>query len=70
MSLKPVNEIKQPTHDLDSYCGEYENKGYGIIKIVKEDNKLYAVFPAFKFLLEHSHYDYFRLKFTEEFHNK
>lgn len=60
-------EIKRPTHDLDSHCGEYENKGYGIIKIVKEDDKLYAVFPAFKFLLEHSHYDYFRLKFTEEF---
>ncbi|MDV3508831.1 hypothetical protein CMU89_14950 [Elizabethkingia anophelis] len=65
--IKPVNENKKPTHALDSYCGEYENKGYGTIRIVKEDDKLYAVFPAFKFVLEHSQYDYFRLKFTEEF---
>ncbi|MDR2231107.1 MAG: serine hydrolase [Flavobacteriaceae bacterium] len=65
--IKPVDESKRPTHTMDSYCGEYENKGYGIIKVVKEGEKLYAIFPAFKFTLEHTQYDYFRLKFTEEF---
>ncbi len=65
--IKPVDESKRPTHTIDSYCGEYENKGYGIIKIVKEGEKLYAIFPVFKFTLEHTQYDYFRLKFTEEF---
>ncbi|WP_407505701.1 DUF3471 domain-containing protein [Elizabethkingia miricola] len=65
--IKPFNENKRPTHAMDSYCGEYENKGYGVIKVVKEGNMLYAIFPAFRFALEHTQYDYFRLKFTEEF---
>lgn len=65
--FKLINENEKPTHAMDSYCGEYENMGYGIIKVVKEGDKLYAVFPAFRFALEHKQYDYFRLKFTEEF---
>ncbi|AZA84648.1 hypothetical protein C1637_07370 [Chryseobacterium lactis] len=61
-----VNENKKPTHDLEAYCGEYSNKGYGTFIISKEKNNLYITFPAFKFILVHQQYDLFSSKLTEE----
>lgn len=57
---------KKPTHDLDAYCGEYSNKGYGTFTVSKEGNNLYAKFPTFKFILAHQQYDLFSSKLTEE----
>ncbi|WP_185290869.1 serine hydrolase [Chryseobacterium lactis] len=61
-----LNEKKKPTHDLDAYCGEYSNKGYGTFTVSKEGNNLYAKFPTFKFILAHQQYDLFSSKLTEE----
>lgn len=61
-----INEKKKPTHDLDSYCGEYFNKGYGTFTIAKEGNNLYVRFPTFRFILVHRQYDLFTSKLTEE----
>lgn len=61
-----INEKKKPTHDLDLYCGEYFNKGYGTFTVAKEGNNLYVRFPTFKFLLMHRQYDLFASALTEE----
>lgn len=61
-----INEKKRSTHDLDAYCGEYSNKGYGTFIISKEGNSLYITFPTFKFILVHRQYDLFSSKLTEE----
>ena len=64
--INPINERFKPTHSLNSYCGEYTNKGYGTIKVVQEENDLYVIFPAFKFALEHKKYDSFESKLVSE----
>lgn len=64
---KKPNKHKIPTHPLNSFCGTYNAKGYGTIEIVKEDDKLYAVLPTYKFQLEHFNYDSFFLKPTKDF---
>ncbi|WP_336960373.1 serine hydrolase [Chryseobacterium contaminans] len=61
-----INEKKRPTHDLDSYCGEYTNKGYGTFKISRSGNNLFVTFPGFKFILIHKQYDLFSSKLTED----
>ena len=61
-----INEKKKPTHDLDSYCGEYSNKGYGTFIVSREGNNLYVTFPTFRFILVHQQYDLFSSKLTEE----
>ncbi|AZB33578.1 serine hydrolase [Chryseobacterium bernardetii] len=61
-----INEKKKPTHDLDFYCGEYSNKGYGTFNISREGNNLYITFPTFKFILVHQQYDLFSSKLAEE----
>ncbi|WP_312923246.1 serine hydrolase [Empedobacter brevis] len=64
--INAINLDKKPTHNLNDYCGKYSNLGYGIFEIVNENNKLFAVFPDFKFQLEHQHYDVFVLKAIKE----
>lgn len=64
--VKSINEQFKPTHSLDDYCGQYTNKGYGTIKITKENNQLYIAFPAFKFFFEHQKFDSFTTKPTNE----
>lgn len=64
--INSINDKYKPTRNLDSYCGEYINKGYGTIKVVKENKNLYVVFPAFKFALEHQKYDSFESKLVNE----
>ncbi len=57
-----INSEKPPSKALSSFIGEYEHKGYGKIKIALENDKLYAVYPTYKFFLEHLHYDIFVMK--------
>lgn len=61
-----VNDKKKPTHELDSYYGEYSNKGYGTFIISRIGNDLYITFPTFKFILVHKQYDLFSSKLTED----
>ncbi|WP_339653665.1 DUF3471 domain-containing protein [uncultured Salegentibacter sp.] len=51
---------------MASFCGKYNNPGYGTIEIRKEDGNLYAVHPTYKFLLEHLYYNIFVIKPMEE----
>ncbi|RLK02216.1 serine hydrolase [Tenacibaculum discolor] len=67
MPYKQFNKDKMPTYSLNSFCGAYEAKGFGRIDIVKENGKLYAILPTYKFQLEHLNYDSFFLKPTKEF---
>lgn len=64
--VKAINTDKKPTHRLTDYCGKYSNLGFGTFEIVNENNNLFAVFPDFKFRLEHQYYDIFVLKATKE----
>ena len=63
---KGISTEKKPTHSLTDYCGKFSNLGYGTFEIVNENNILYAVFPDYKFKLEHQYYDIFVLKATKE----
>ena len=60
--IESINKEKPPSKSLASFVGEYEHKGYGNIKVVLENDKLYAVYPTYKFFLEHLHYDIFVMK--------
>lgn len=64
---KPLTNDKPPRHPLKTFCGKYQAKGFGEIEIVNEDNKLYAIFPTFKFRLVHLNYDSFHLKGAKDF---
>ncbi|NND34920.1 MAG: serine hydrolase, partial [Saprospiraceae bacterium] len=59
-----------PSHDLESYIGNFENKGYGIAKIFTENDTLWADYneagERTKTYLEHYHYDVFKLRSTDE----
>ena len=60
--IESLNDKRPPSKSLDSFVGEYEHKGYGKIKIKLEDDKLHAIYPTYKFFLEHLHYDIFVMK--------
>ena len=51
---------------MTDYCGKFSNPGFGTFEIVIENDNLYAVFPDFKFRLEHQYYDIFVLKAIKE----
>jgi CubicO group peptidase (beta-lactamase class C family) len=57
-----INNEKPTSKPLASFVGEYNNKGYGTVKIVLENDKLYAIYPTYKFFLEHIHYNTFKMK--------
>lgn len=61
-----LNNEQPPSKNLSSFVGEYEHKGYGTVKIILEDEKLYAIYPSYKFFLEHLHYDIFVMKSLED----
>ena len=60
----------KPLHDAEEYVGIYENKGYGQIKIFRENDTTWADFneagKRTKTYLQHYHYDVFRIRSTEE----
>lgn len=50
----------KPSHAIDDYVGEYENEGYGVLKIGKSGKEgLQASFNYIATTLEHWHYDVF-----------
>jgi hypothetical protein len=51
----------QPSHSIEDYVGEYENPGYGVFSIAKENDALYATINALKMRLDHYHYDIFEV---------
>jgi hypothetical protein len=55
-----------PSHPLEEYVGEYENPGYGRLKIELIDNALRAVYNNINFSLEHWHYDVFNISCESE----
>ncbi|MEP3211173.1 MAG: serine hydrolase [Maribacter sp.] len=64
---KPFNKAKMPTHKPKDFIGNYDAKGYGRIKIINEENGLFAQLPTFKFKLEHIAYNNFYLKGLSDF---
>lgn len=57
-----LNSEKKPTHNLSLFIGKYENKGYGTIEVELKDGNLYAIYPSYKFFLEHLNYNVFVMK--------
>lgn len=49
----------KPAHKLDEYAGEYENAGYGIVKIDKSGEALKIAYNGLTAPLEHWHYETF-----------
>jgi len=51
-----------PSHDLKDYAGEYQNPGYGLVKIgLKGDGLELSINKLGPFPLEHYHYDVFQV---------
>jgi CubicO group peptidase (beta-lactamase class C family) len=48
-----------PAHPLEEYAGEYENPGYGIVKIELRDGKLTFAYNGIEAPLAHWHYEVF-----------
>ncbi|HET6768683.1 MAG TPA: DUF3471 domain-containing protein, partial [Chitinophagaceae bacterium] len=61
------------SRSIEEYTGEYENKGYGIIKIFREKDTTWIDYNEAgnrtKSYLEHYHYDVFRIRQTDETEN-
>jgi len=57
----------KPSHALADYVGEYENPGYGILKIGIKDDQLQFGFHEFQFPLSHFHYDRFDTPNDEQY---
>lgn len=61
------------SHNIEAYSGEFENKGYGVIKIFREKDTSWVDYneagKRTKSYLEHYHYDIFRIRSTEETEN-
>jgi CubicO group peptidase (beta-lactamase class C family) len=60
----------KPSHAARDYAGNYENKGYGIIKVFIERDTTWVDFneagKRTKSYLQHYHYDVFRVRSTDE----
>jgi len=63
----PLNKEKMPTHDLKGFTGSYHANDFGNIQIIEEKGKLFAIFPTYKFKLEHLNYNSFYLKGLQDF---
>jgi hypothetical protein len=61
------------SHNIEAYNGEFENKGYGVIRIFREKDTTWVDYneagKRTKSYLEHYHYDFFRIRSTEETEN-
>lgn len=64
--IKNINPDKKPTHQLKDYCGKFHHSGYGTFEIINDNDNLFAIFPDYKFRLEHQYYDIFMFKAVEE----
>lgn len=63
----------KPSHSMVDYTGEFENKGYGVIKIFREKDTTWIDYneagKRTKSYLEHYHYDVFRIRQADETEN-
>lgn len=50
-----------PSHPIEEYVGLYEHPGYGKVEIELADGKLQAIYNDLVFVLDHWHYDVFRV---------
>jgi len=50
----------KPSHALVEYTGEYDNPGYGLVRIGQSSDQLLATFNTTTTPLEHWHYDIFK----------
>lgn len=57
----------KPSHALTAYVAEYENPGYGILKIGLQGDQLQFGFHEFKYPLSHFHYDRFDTPDDEQY---
>ena len=61
------------SHAMGDYSGNFENKGYGVIKMFREKDTTWVDYneagKRTKSYLEHYHYDVFRIRSTEETEN-
>ncbi|TYA71769.1 serine hydrolase [Seonamhaeicola marinus] len=64
---KPFNKTKMPVLPLDKFTGTYYADGFGNIQIIEEKGKLLALFPTFRFKMEHLNYNTFYLKGMKDF---
>ena len=58
----------QPSHPLADYAGEYEDPGYGVVKISLSEGKLKLDYNDIPGPLEHWHYDVFNVTRDESDH--
>jgi CubicO group peptidase (beta-lactamase class C family) len=60
----------KPSHNMEDYTGSFENKGYSVVKIFRENDTTWIDYNEAglrtKSYLEHYHYDVFRIRSTEE----
>lgn len=56
----------RPSHRLDEYAGTYEHPGYGVMDVVRDDDRLRLDFHTMVADLEHWHYDVFRASSGEK----
>ena len=56
----------KPSHPLNDYLGNFENKAYGIINVSQKDAKMMFTFHNIKLALNHFHYDRFDTNNDEE----
>jgi len=57
----PRREGTHPSHELKEYAGEYENPGYGIVRIELANDELRMTFNRMTSPLKHFHYDLFEI---------
>ena len=61
------------SHTIEDYTGDFENKGYGVIKVFRERDTVWVDYneagQRTKSYLEHYHYDVFRLRQNDETEN-
>ncbi len=59
-------EGTSPSHDLETYAGEFGHDGYGVVEIKVEDEALVMVYNGMTMPLEHWHYDVFNVADVDE----
>jgi CubicO group peptidase (beta-lactamase class C family) len=57
-----------PAHDLAEYAGQYENPGYGLIRIELSDGRLSATYNGITNQLDHWHFEVFTRAKAENDH--
>lgn len=61
----PVSNTKL-SHDEEAYVGSFMSDAYGKIEVVYEDSKFFMIYKGWKKLMEHVHYDTFKINELKE----